>query len=181
MKKVTVNWDELSKPSAMAGWVRYFLDTDTGQVLMMAEDQRYLQELYEEVQEEEASATFDLELALAESGLPDWQQEGVRTAISSGNPFRRAHCYHSRSLEHPRWLRCDASVHRPRRKQAIAKPAFQATRQMAHFVAPATSSASILWPAALVRLRENRLRQPVAAWLAEEDVEPINEPGGTRR
>ncbi|MBK8931329.1 MAG: hypothetical protein IPM76_03245 [Chloroflexi bacterium] len=59
-EKVTVNWDELSEAFGNSGMeLRYFLDTDTGQVLMVtAEDQRYLQELYEEAQEEEASAAF---------------------------------------------------------------------------------------------------------------------------
>mgnify|MGYP003381286417 CR=1 FL=1 len=179
MKKVTVNWDELSEAFGNSGMeLRYFLDTDTGQVLMVtAEDQRYLQELYEEAQEEEASAAFDLELALAESGLPDWQQEGVRTA-----DFIEIH-FGGRIIAIP-----EADT----RAGYDAMQAFIATvenRRLQNQLFQATHGRGafrrfrdILGQHLVEEQRwyafeENRLRQQIAAWLAEEGIEPINDPG----
>jgi hypothetical protein len=177
MKKVTVNWNELSAAFDNSRLeLRYFLDTDTGQVLMVtAEDYSYLQELYEETQEE-ASGAFDLDLALAESGLPDWQQEGVRTA-----DFIEIH-FGGRIIAIP-----EADT----RAGYDAMQAFIATvenRRLQNQLVQATHgrgafrrfrnilSQHLAEEQRWYAFEENRLRQQIADWLTEEGIEPINDP-----
>lgn len=177
MKKVTINWGELSAAFDNSGLeLRYFLDTDTGQVLMVtAEDYSYLQELYEEAQEE-ASEAFDLELTLAESGLPDWQQEGVRTADFIETHFGRRVIAIPQENTYVSYDVMQAFIATVEDKR-LQNQLLQATRGRGAFrrfrdILGQRLAEEQRWYA----FEENRLRQQIADWLIEEGIEPINDP-----
>ncbi|MCI0394910.1 MAG: UPF0158 family protein [Chloroflexi bacterium] len=76
MRPLSVDWSELEAAFENASWeANYYLDLETGQVLMvMDETRRELETIYEEFYDEDAEETFDLAAVLREQNYPDWQQ-----------------------------------------------------------------------------------------------------------
>lgn len=82
MKKVAINWDELSAAFDNSfPELSYYLDTETGEVILITEEaHRFVQELYEGEDDVDAP-DFDLDAVLARSNMPLWQQENIRQAV----------------------------------------------------------------------------------------------------
>jgi hypothetical protein len=172
MKKLTINWSELSDAFAYRGIeLRYFLDRETGQVLMVtAEDHEHLEAMVEEAEE-----AFDLELALAESGLPDWQQEGVRTA-----DFVETHIGRMISIPQDATY-VDHDVMRDFietiEDRRLQNQLFQAIRGRGAFRRfRDILSQHLMEEQRWYAFEENRLMQQIADWLAEEGIEPSKAP-----
>ena len=82
MKRLALDWGELSMAFDNSFWeMNYYLDTETGQVLVVTDEaSRELEQIYEEHYDPDNPDAFDIELALSQSRLRDWQQEDVKTA-----------------------------------------------------------------------------------------------------
>jgi len=82
MKKVAINWDELSAAFDNSfPELSYYLDTETGEVILITEEaHQFVQELYEGEDDVDAP-DFDLDAVLARSNMPLWQQENIRQAV----------------------------------------------------------------------------------------------------
>jgi len=82
MKKLAIDWAELAMAFDNSGWeMSHHLDTETGQVIMVTEDaNQQLEQIYEEFYDPDDPDAFDLEHALSQVDLRDWQKEDVKTA-----------------------------------------------------------------------------------------------------
>ncbi len=178
MKKITIDWADLELAFDNSSWeMSYYLDTETGQTLMvMDESRRYLEEIYEAYYDPDNSEEFNLEAALAESNLPDWQKEAVREA----DLVERY--YGSRIIEVPRVESYEAydemqdfiatvqdgRLYNQLVKATHGRGAFGRFRDiLARHLAEEQR-----WYA----FQQNRLRQRILEWLEMEEIEPINVP-----
>jgi hypothetical protein len=178
MKKLVVDWGELSVAFDNTGFdISYYLNTDTGQVLMVTdEDRRCWKGICDRQQGEHAPEVFDLELALAQSDLPDWQQEGVRTV-----DFVETH-YGRRVIAIPQNTTYEAydviqdfiATIEDRRLYEQLLQVTQGRGAFGRF--RAILSEHLAEEQRWYAFEENRLRQQIADWLAEEGIEPINGP-----
>jgi hypothetical protein len=82
MKQVAIDWGELTMAFESSFWgMSYYLDTETGQVLSVTDEaRRWLEEINEEAFDPDNPDAFDIEAALTEVDLHDWQKNDVRTA-----------------------------------------------------------------------------------------------------
>jgi len=89
MKKLAIDWMQLEMAFDDSSYESsYYLDTETGQVLMVTEETRWkLESIYEEYAGLDDSADFDLPAILPQMELPDWQQEEVLIANEIGDGF----------------------------------------------------------------------------------------------
>jgi Uncharacterised protein family (UPF0158) len=90
-RRLKIDLADLAQAFDNAGWeTTYFLDLDTGRVIMLTEDARgeykRLSESVGHVDKAEWAAAF--EAALQEADLPDWQVESIRDAsqVDAGFP-----------------------------------------------------------------------------------------------
>ena len=178
MKKVTIDWGDLELAFDNYSWeMSYYLDTETGRTLMvMDESRRYLEEIYETHYDPDNSEEFNLEAALTESGLPDWQKEAVREA----DLVERY--YGSRIIGIPRtesWEAYDemqdfiATVQDDRLYNQLIN-ATQGRGAFGRF-----RDILARYPAEEQRwydFQQERLRQRILDWLKMEEIEPANLP-----
>jgi len=77
MRELKVDLGELTYAFEDASWMtNYYLDLETGQVVMISDDtRRQLEEIYEAAHDPEAERSFDLAIVLRQSNLPEWQQQ----------------------------------------------------------------------------------------------------------
>ncbi|MEW5985908.1 MAG: UPF0158 family protein [Chloroflexota bacterium] len=82
MKQLTVDWSELelafdnSFPE-----MSYYLDTETGRVLMVSDEIReQLESLYEEFFDPDSEENFDLPAVLQQQAITEWEQEQLLEA-----------------------------------------------------------------------------------------------------
>ena len=177
MKKVTINWRALEIAFRnVSDLVSYYLDTETGRTLMVMDEARYyLKEIYE-AHDPDSSGKFDLEAALVESDLPDWQKEAVREA----DLVER--CYDFRVIEIPRiesWEAYDemqdfiATVQDDRLYNQLIN-ATQGRGAFGRF-----RDILARYPAEEQRwydFQQERLWQRILDWLKMEGIEPANLP-----
>ena len=181
MKKLAVNWMELELAFDDSSYESsYYLDTETGQVLMVTEEARWkLESIYEEYAGIDDDADFDLSAVLPQTDLPDWQQEDVLVANEIGDGFS------SRYLAIP---------------QRETHEAYQIMRDFILTVED-ERLADRLWNAISGRgafryfkdvlaqypqeqkrwyaYQDARFMQVIHEWLEMEGIEPTNEPGPT--
>ena len=181
MKKVTIDWGELELAFDNSSWeMDYYLDTETGRTFMvMDESRRYLEEIYEEYFDPDNSEAVDLEAALAESDLPDWQKEAVREA----DLVERY--YGSRIIGIPRaesWEAYDemqdfiATVQDDRLYNQLIN-ATQGRGAFGRFrdILARHPAEEQRW----YNFQQDRLRRRILEWLETEGIEPANAPPAT--
>ena len=183
-RKVKVDLSELESAFNNASEFdnRYFLDLETGQVVMLTFDTRaQLESLYEELDWEDGNQNPPLAELLQERNLPEWQKQALLEAdqVEIG--------YGDRYIAVP---------------QADSREAY---RDMEAFIETVkdTDLQSRLWQAISGRgafhyfrdvlddfprekqrwytFRDNRIRQRVLDWLESEDIEPVVEPTGEEK
>jgi hypothetical protein len=178
MKKLAIEWSELSLAfdDSFRG-VRTYLDTETGQMLTVTEEaNQRLEQIYEEFYDPDNPDAFDLELALSQVDLRDWQKEDVKTA-----DFIEQH-YGSRVIavpDTPSYEGYDemqvfiATIEDDRLHNRLLK-ATQGRGAFGHF--KAILGQHLAEQQRWYAFQENRLRQRMLAWLAEEGIEPMDVP-----
>lgn len=71
MKKLSVNPEEL-------GMANYYLDKETGEIIMISDETgRLLEQLLEEAYDPEASEDPPIEEIVAQAAVPDWQRDAL--------------------------------------------------------------------------------------------------------
>src|SRR5215210_5231736 len=82
MRKVKVDLDELVSAFDDGSPERnFYLDVDTGEVVLVTDEtRRELEKIYEEMYGEGDEPVVAFEEVLRQCNLPDWQQEELRTA-----------------------------------------------------------------------------------------------------
>jgi hypothetical protein len=177
MKEIAINWDELAMAfDSSSGEMSHYLDVETGEVLIVGyETRRQLEEVYEEHFNPDAPDTFSIDTALAETKIQDWEKEEVKVADFVEHHFG---------------------------KRVIAIPgraSYEAYNEMQDFIATvpddrlhnklqlATQGRGAFrrfkdvlqrYPAEQQRwyaFRDNRLREQILEWLAEEGIEPVED------
>jgi len=75
-RKLKVDIDELISAMDDSSYEHnYYLDVETGQILLVTDEIRsQLEEIYEAAPDEESGEEFDLESSLERLDLPDWQK-----------------------------------------------------------------------------------------------------------
>ncbi|MDF1514932.1 MAG: hypothetical protein P1S60_14070, partial [Anaerolineae bacterium] len=69
--------------------IQHYLDLETGSVVMVTDETRYLLEaIYEEYWDPDSDSEFDLEAALDNRGIFDWQREALLEADAVEEHFR---------------------------------------------------------------------------------------------
>lgn len=83
MRQLAIDWGDLALAfDSSFGEMSYYLDTEAGQVLGVTGDaRRAMEKIYEAQYDPDNPDAFDLEKALSQSGLHDWQKDDVRTAV----------------------------------------------------------------------------------------------------
>jgi hypothetical protein len=178
MKKLAIDWVELSTAFDSSGWeMSHYLDTETGQILTVTEDaNQQLEQIYEEFYDPDDPDVFDMERALTQVDLPDWQKESVKTA-----DFVEQH-YGSRVIAIP------------------DTPSYEGSNEMQDFIATIEDDRlynrllnAIQGRGAFGRFKaileqhlaeqqrwyafqENRLRERMLEWLESVEIEPIEVP-----
>jgi predicted nucleotidyltransferase len=79
VKKLPIDLGELGMAFEDASWqMHYYLDLETGKVIWISDEIRsQLEDLYEEAFDPESEEPEDLDAALDERGVPDWEKEEV--------------------------------------------------------------------------------------------------------
>ena len=179
MKRLNIDWGELEAAFANPyPWqMNYYLDIDTGHVLMVADETRsQLEQIYEAHFDPDAPEVFDIEAVLAQTDLPDWQKESVLTA-----DLVEAH-FGSRVISIPQTESHDAydemqdfiatieddRLHNRLQQAAQGRGAFSRFRD----ILGQHLAEEQRWYA----FKENRANQHILEWLEGEGVEPINMP-----
>ena len=82
MPKLEIDWGDLAVAFENASWMmNYYLDSETGQVLLVSdEDQGELERIRERIVGAGSQEAPDFAQAIEELGVPDWQQEGLLLA-----------------------------------------------------------------------------------------------------
>ncbi len=178
MKKIPIEWGDLELAFDNSFWeISYYLDKETGQTLMVTDETRQeLERIYEAYFDPDAPNEFDLEAALAQSHLPDWQQEAVREADLVERD------YGSRIIEIPRAESHeayndmqdfivtieDACLQNQLLKATHGRGAFGRFRD----ILGRHLAEEQRWYA----FQQKRLRQRILDWLEMEGLEPENAP-----
>jgi hypothetical protein len=170
MRRLTINRLDL-EAAFETGFseAHHYLDTETGEVLMVGDD--YRQELEDLM--EKASPEAKLEDVLRESGLPDWRKQALADAL------RIRDGYATRLVEVPR-----SDVHEDLRDMAAFARAVPEPRLRVHLERALRGHGAFRrFREALerdFRERENwfqfkreRLRQHLTDWLTSLDIEPM--------
>ncbi len=81
-RKLKIDIDELISAMDDASYGHdYYLDVETGRILLVTDETRsQLEEIYEAAPDEESDGDFDLESSLEQLDLPDWQKDALREA-----------------------------------------------------------------------------------------------------
>ncbi|UCG24727.1 MAG: hypothetical protein JSW55_01650 [Chloroflexota bacterium] len=82
MKRLNIDWGDLSEAFEISHpEANYYLDIETGQLLLVTEEaNRKVEQLHEEHFDPNAADAFDLEAILDATGMNDWQKQEVLTA-----------------------------------------------------------------------------------------------------
>jgi hypothetical protein len=161
-----------------AGEMRWFLDRETGAVLFVTgEMQRQLDRIYEDLGREEPLSAEDLDAALAERNVRDWEcdalQEANQIAADDGTRFLPLPHHDSRAgyrdMEEFIETLPPGYLQDQLRRAIRGRGAFRRFKD-ALLEAPDEQQR---WFA----FRDARLRARVLDWLAEEGIEPENTGG----
>jgi hypothetical protein len=180
MKQLQIDWPELEMAFETQSWeINFFLDTETGRVLTVTEEaNRQLEQIVEGNYDQDAPDDFDLEAALAQTDLLDWQKEEVRNAdlveTEYGSrivaiPERTSYEAYDEMQDFISTIQDDGLYNRLR-------DATQGRGAFGRFkgILSQHPAEEQRWYA----FRDNRLQQQILDWLAEEGIEPIRDGDG---
>jgi len=178
MKRLTIDWGEL-----LAAFedtfleVNYYLDTETGEVLMVMDETRsQLERISETHYDPDAPDDFDIEKVLAQVSLSDWEKEGVKTAdfveVNYGSrvisiPQTSSHEGYDEMRDFIATIQ-DGRLASRLERATHGRGAFGRFRD----ILGQHLAEEQRWYA----FQENRAQQRILEWLAEEGIEPINMP-----
>ncbi|MCL4267614.1 MAG: UPF0158 family protein [Anaerolineae bacterium] len=175
MKQLAIDWDDLTLAfDSSFGEMSHYLDTETGQVLTVTDEiRRALGQIYEGYYNPDNPDAFDMEQALAGADLRDWQKEDVRAA-----DYVETHLG-SRVIAIPNTLTYEAydemqdfiaTIEEDRLYNQLCN-ATQGRGAFGRFrdILGQYLAEEQRWYA----FQENRLRERILAWLAEEGIEPV--------
>lgn len=178
MKQLEIDWPELEMAFETQSWeMSFFLDKETGRVLTVTEEaNRQLERIVEETYDPDAPDDFDLEAALAQANIQDWQKEEVRNAdlVETGYgshiiaiPQRTSYEAYDEMQDFISTIQDDGLYNRLQ----------EATRGRGAFgrfkgILGKHPAEEQRWYA----FQANRLRQQILVWLADEGIEPITVP-----
>lgn len=178
MKQLAIDWIELTTAFDSAfPEISHYLDTETGQVLMVTDEIRWeLESIAEEYYDPDDPDAFDIEAVLAEIDLPDWQKAAVIEA-----DFVEQY-YGHRVIAIPDTSSYDAynemqdfifTIEDDRLQNQLLN-AIQGRGAFGRFlnIIGEHLAEEQRWYA----FQENRQKQRILEWLEEEGIEPINAP-----
>ena len=175
MKRVKVDMTELVSAFQSASYEQaFYLDTETGEVLLIPEDARMaLNEFLEEDESEDEDEFARLDSWFAESSHPDWEHDLVRDALRIENDVSK------RYIEVPP---ADSGEGYRDMEEFAVTVADAHLRESLHTVLrrpkPFRRFKDVLSDDLAEReqwfkFQDDRLRQRVLEWLESEDIEPI--------
>ncbi|HEX6384823.1 MAG TPA: UPF0158 family protein [Anaerolineae bacterium] len=175
MKKLPISRFPLEMAFDNSSWeMSYYLDLETGEVLVVTDEaRRQLEAIYEEYYDPDAPEDFDMDAALAQSGLRDWQQQDVREADRVEAEFGSRVVAIPRVESHEAYddmQRFIATIEDARLYNRLVY-ATQGRGAFGRF-------RDVLWEYAAERERwfafkDARLQERIRDWLALHDIEPI--------
>ncbi|KAA3663501.1 MAG: hypothetical protein DWQ04_10490 [Chloroflexi bacterium] len=179
MKRLHIDWSELIAAFADSStWeINYYLDTETGQVLMVTDDaRRQVEQIYEAHFDPDAPDSFDMTAALTAVSLSDWEKEDVLTAdfveINFGS--RVIDIPETQSYEAYNEMQNFIDTIEDERMSNQLRTATEGRGAFGRFrdVLRQHLAAEQRWYA----FQENQVQQRILEWLEEEEIEPINMP-----
>ncbi len=177
MRKLKVDLQELEWAIEDASpEVTHYLDTETGEVLMVTyEMRRELERIFEEMYGDGDEPRIPFEDALQQRNLPEWMQEALRDAdrVEEGFGTRYIEVPEADSGEGYRDMEDFIDTVQDRRLQNHLWGAIRGRGAFRRF-----KDVLLNHPAEQERwfaFRDARLRQRVIEWLEEEEIEPILE------
>ena len=178
MKQLAIDWIELSDAFDFSSpEMSSYLDTETGQVLTVTDEDRYeLEEIYEEHFDPDAAEEFEIEEVLARLELPDWRKESVLTADFVEQHFGERVIEIPQKLSYEAWNEMqdfiftieDDRLHNQLLNATHGRGVFRRFKDiLSRHVAEEQR-----WYA----FQENRLRERILNWLEEVGIQPIEAP-----
>ena len=175
MKQLRIDWPDLEEAfEDIFPEMHYYLDLETGEVLtVLDETLRELEALSEEYYDPDAPDDFDMEAALAQSGLPEWQQQTLREAdrVELGFGSRVVAIPNIESHEAYRDMERFIATIKDARLYDQLSYAIQGRGAFGRF-----KDVLAEYPAERERwfaFKDNRLKERIRDWLAQYDIEPI--------
>jgi hypothetical protein len=180
-KKLKVSLDDLAFAMEDASWeTDYYLDLETGQMIMIRDEtRRELEMIYEETYDPEAEDTFDLAEVLRERGLPEWYQQALLEADQVEGEYLSRYIAVPHGSSHDGYRDMEnfiVTVQDERLQERLwwaieGRGAFRRFKGvLAHHLRERER-----WFA----FKDERMRRRVLNWLASHDIEPIFEPPST--
>lgn len=177
MKRLKIDLDELEIALENASWeMSYYLDLETGEILMTTEEARWeLESIYEEFYDPENPEAFDITEVVAQSDLPDWRQQMVLEAdqIEAGYGSRFISIPQADSHEGYRDMEDFIHTVRDERLQNRLWRAIKGRGAFRYF-----KDVLLDYPRERERwfkFRDDRTRQRALDWLESVGIEPIIE------
>lgn len=175
MKQLRIDWPDLEEAfEDIFPEMHYYLDLETGEVLtVLDETLRELEALSEEYYDPDAPDDFDMEAALAQSGLPEWQQQTLREAdrVELGFGSRVVAIPNIESHEAYRDMERFIATIKDARLYDQLSYAIQGRGAFGRF-----KDVLAEYPAERERwfaFKDNRLKERIRDWLEEYGIEPI--------
>jgi hypothetical protein len=178
MKQLAIDWGDLALAfDSSFGEMSYYLDIETGQVLVVTDEARWaMEQIYEAQYDPDNPDAFDLETALSQSDLHDWQKDDVRTA-----DFVEHH-FGSRVISIPQATPYEAydqmqdfiaTIEDDRLRNRL----LDATHGRGAFGRfKAVLGQHLAEEQRWYAFQDNQLRWQILRWLASEGIEPIDVP-----
>jgi hypothetical protein len=177
MRRLHVDLAELEVAfESGSGLENYYLDTETGEVVMVTDEEHSeLEKLYEHVYDETGEEHVPFDEVLAHSNLPDWQKDAVADAhrVRSGFGDRFIRVEPEDSHEGYRDMEAfietvgDQRMQNRLRKAIDGRGAFRRFKEVLLDQPPERER----WFA----FKSARLRERIVDWLRSEDIEPAME------
>jgi predicted nucleotidyltransferase len=178
MRELKLDLEQLIYAFEDASWMtNYYLDLETGQVVMISDDtRRQLEEIYEEADDAEVEAGFDLAEVLRQSDLHEWQQQALLEAgqVEAGCGSRYIEVPTAESHEGYRDMEDFIFTVRDERLQERLWGAIRGRGAFRRFkdVLAYHPRERERW----FEFQEERLRERVLDWLESEGIQPILSP-----
>jgi len=154
----------------------YYLDLETGEVVLVQEEFREeLEEIYEEMYGDGDEPRMSLDDALAARNVPEWQKESIRAAhlVEEGYGTRLIEIPQRESRDGYGDMEAFIETVSDRRLQDRLRRAINGRGAFRHF-----KDTLLDYPKERERwfaFEQERMRQRVLEWLADEEIEPITE------
>ena len=178
MKNLAINWTELEEAFDNSSYeFDYYLDTDTGQILMVTDETRMqLETVYQQYGNVGEGEVFDLAAVLSQTDLQEWQQQDVIDANKIEADFRSRYLAVPRreSREAYKIMRDfivtveDDRLHELLWQTISGRGAFRYFKDVLY----QNPDEQKRWFA----YQDTRLKKEMREWLEMEGIEPSNEP-----